>query len=88
MDNANSRANKTPDTETADRIMHAMIVKGITLKALERSTGISYTTLRRSLHQHRPDRRSLTVQELGNIANALNVQPSALMPAEFTKAAA
>ena len=72
-------ADKTADTEIADRIMHAMIVKGISLKALAAETGISYSTLRRSLHQTREDRRSFTVPQFLKIAEALAVQPSVLV---------
>lgn len=77
----------TDDIQVADKIMHAMIVKGITLKALSELTGISYTGLRRSLHQTRPDRRSFTLKEFHKIAEALTTPPSALLPEEWADAA-
>lgn len=80
MNNTRSRADNAADIQVADRIMHAMIVKGLTLKDLADETGISYSTLRRSLHQDRPDRRSITFQEFHKIAAALSLQPSALLP--------
>ena len=79
-------ADKTADTEIADRIMHAMIVKGISLKALAAETGISYSTLRRSFHQARADRRSFTVPQFLKIADALQVRPSALTPESLVTA--
>jgi lambda repressor-like predicted transcriptional regulator len=81
-------ANNTADVETADRILNALIVKGTNQKELAKGVGISYTTLRRSLHQERHDRRSLTIQELGNIATALGIQPSVLLPAKYTERSA
>ena len=75
-----TRADNSADVEIANRIMHAMIVKGYSLKALSAETGISYSTLRRSLHQSRDDARSFTFREFHHIASALEVQPSALMP--------
>jgi lambda repressor-like predicted transcriptional regulator len=72
-----------PDIEIANRILTALINKSMTLKALTEATGITYPTLRRSIQQDRPNRRSFTVSELGKVATALNVHPSTLMPAEF-----
>lgn len=83
MNNTQSRADNTTDIEIADRIMHAMIVKGTNLKALSADTGISYSTLRRSLHQQRDDRRSFTFREFNKISEALTIQPSALLPDKF-----
>lgn len=77
-----------PDLETAHRILNALIVKGVDQKALAQATGISLSTLRRSLDQKRPDRRSLTIQQLGLIASALEVPAAILLPAELTQDAA
>jgi lambda repressor-like predicted transcriptional regulator len=71
-----------PDVEIAKQIMNALIVKGSNLKALERATGISYSSLRRGLHQNRADRRSFTLREFHQIASALQVSPSTLLPDE------
>jgi len=88
MNNNEVRSDNTSaDNQIADRIMHAMIVKGITLKALSDKTGISYTGLRRSLHQTRPDRRSFTLKEFHKIADALTTPPAALLPEEWADAA-
>lgn len=76
------------DTETAHRILNALIVKGINQKSLAETTGISLSTLRRSLDQTRPDSRSLTIQQLGLIANALEVPAAILLPATLTQDAA
>lgn len=81
------RSDNTADIQIADRIMHAMIVKGITLKTLSEETGISYTGLRRSLHQTRPDKRSFTLKEFHKIAEALTTPPAALLPEEWADAA-
>lgn len=83
MNKPTSRADNSADIEIADRIMNAMIVKGISLKALSAEAGISYSNLRRSLHQTRPDRRSLSIQEFGRIAGALNIPASTLLPDEL-----
>lgn len=69
-------ANDATDSEIADRITNALIVKSVNVRALSEETGISYPTLRRSLSGG----RSLTFSEFGKIAHALNVQPSALLP--------
>lgn len=82
------RSDNSADIQIADRIMHAMIVKGISLKALSEKTGISYTGLRRSLHQARPDKRSFTLKEFHKIAEALTTPPSALLPEEWAEVAA
>lgn len=81
-------SDNSADIQIADRIMHAMIVKGITLKTLSELTGISYTGLRRSLHQTRPDKRSFTLKEFHKIAEALSTPPSALLPQEWAEVAA
>lgn len=72
--------NNSLDEAIANRIMDAMIVKGRTLKSLTEDTGIKYSTLRRSLHQNRPDRRGFTIREFLQIAVALEVEPSKLFP--------
>jgi len=72
-----------PDIEIANRILTALINKSMTLKALTEATGIKYPTLRRSIQQDRPNRRSFSVNELGKVAAALNVHPSTLMPDDF-----
>lgn len=69
-----------PDVEIANRIMNAMIVKGINLKGLSEATGIKYSTFRRSLHQSRTDRRSFNFREFHQIADALDVPASTLLP--------
>jgi len=77
----------TPDSEIADRILTALSDKDLTQEALAQEIGISYSTLRRSLEQHRGDRRSFTILELGKIASILDVSPAALLPATLTQAA-
>jgi len=72
------------DTEIGSRIANALIVKGTNVRALSDKTGISYPTLRRSL----TGGRSLTIRELGNIADALNISPSLLLPPSLTEVAA
>jgi len=72
------------DTEIANRITNALIVRGTNVKALSDATGIAYPTLRRSL----TGGRSLTFLEFTKIATAINVTPSALLPDELTRAAA
>ena len=80
-------ANSNTDTEIAERITHALIVRGIDKKSLAMRIGLSYSTLRRSLEQDRGDNRSFTIRELIKIAEVLNVQPSTLIPASiFTEA--
>lgn len=81
-------ADNSADVEIAHRIRNALIVNGIEHKALAEKSGLSYSTLRRSIDQNRDDRRSLTIQELGRIASALHVQPYALLPASITGCAA
>lgn len=77
---SNRNTTRHPDTEVADLVMNAIIVKGSNLTRLAQAACISYSTLRRSLHQERPDRRSFTVDELISIARALDVPASALLP--------
>lgn len=80
MTTSTVQPDNTADIQIADRIMHTMIVKGISLKTLSADTGISYTTLRRSLHQTRPDRRSFTFREFVTIAAALDMKTHDLLP--------
>jgi lambda repressor-like predicted transcriptional regulator len=75
---------ETTDTEIANRINNALIVKGTNARALSDATGIAYETLRRSLKGG----RSLTFREFDKIATAINVKPAALLPASMTKDAA
>ena len=78
----------TPDSEIAARILTVLSDKNLTQEALAQEIGLSYSTLRRSLEQHRGDRRSFTVLELGKIADTLGVAPAALLPATLTDVAA
>jgi lambda repressor-like predicted transcriptional regulator len=73
------------DIEIANRIMNAMIIKGTNLKALSEAASISHSTLRRSLHQSRPDRRSFSFREFHRIAAALKVPASTLLPDELAE---
>lgn len=83
--NTSQGATKAPaDTEIAERITNALIIKKINVRALSEETGISYPTLRRSLSGG----RSLTFQEFDKIASALKVQPSTLLPESFVAVAA
>lgn len=80
-------ASTTTDMEIAARITNGLIVRGIDKKSLAEKIGLSYSTLRRSLEQDRGDRRSLTILEIGKIANILEVSPAALLPETFKDAA-
>lgn len=81
--NTNGAADAT-DAEIGDRITNALVLKNVKIQALSDQTGISYPTLRRSLSGG----RSLTIREIGGIAAAIGVQPSALLPATLTGSAA
>jgi transcriptional regulator with XRE-family HTH domain len=70
----------TADTEIGNRIANALIIRGTNVKALSDETGIAYPTLRRSLKGG----RSLTIQDILKIADAINVSPSALLPDTIT----
>lgn len=83
-----SEATPTPDGDIANRILTALSDKNLTQEALAQEIGISYSTLRRGLEQHRGDRRSFTILELGKIAHALHVSPAELLPAELKQVAA
>lgn len=84
MANSQTGAEVAPDTEIAARITDTLSAKDMSLLALSEETGIAYPTLRRSIKAG----RSLSIQELGKIAHALNVQPSTLLPATLTGVAA
>ena len=71
------------DHQIAAKITNALIVKGISVLRLADDTGITYPTLRRSLK----GQRSLTFNEFGLIAQALEVQPSQLLPSEMVELA-
>ena len=83
MTTSKVRADNAADVDIANRIMNALIVKGISIKGLSEATGIAQHTIRRSLHQNRADRRSFKIQELESISAALNTPPSAFMPEAF-----
>jgi transcriptional regulator with XRE-family HTH domain len=72
------------DTQIADRISNALIIRNVTMQALSEKTGIAYPTLRRSLNGF----RSLTIREIGRIAEALNLPARTLMPPELVEAGA
>ena len=82
-----AEATQTPDSEIAARILTVLSDKNLTQEALAQEIGISYSTLRRGLEQHRGDRRSFSVLEIGKIADALNIHPSTLLPPALTEAA-
>lgn len=84
MTNTDHGAQPSADTEIAERITNALIVKNIKVLALSEETGIAYPTLRRSLKGG----RSLTFAEFAKIAAAIGVQPSALLPDSLTSRAA
>lgn len=71
------------EADLVHKITNALIVKGVSILTLSEETGIAYPTLRRSLK----GQRSLTFNEFGRIAQALNVSPSALLPDALAKAA-
>lgn len=82
-------ATQTVDSEIASNILKALKERGgITQEGLAQELGISYTTLRRSLEQHRNDRRSFSILELGKIADILDIHPSAIFPPELRGVAA
>ena len=78
---------QTPDSEIAARILAALSDNNLTQEALAQEIGISYSTLRRGLEQHRGDRKSFSILELSKIAEALSIHPSALLPPALTEAA-
>lgn len=80
MTTSKVQADNAADVDIANKIMNALIVKGLNIKTLSEASGIKEHTIRHSLHQSRADHRSLTFREFHRIAEALQVQPSALMP--------
>jgi transcriptional regulator with XRE-family HTH domain len=84
MTTQQSDGNTAADTEIAERINNALIVKKLSVRTLSDETGISYPTLRRSLKGG----RSLSFQEFYKIAAVIGVQPSALAPDTLTGVAA
>ncbi|UVK58434.1 helix-turn-helix DNA binding domain protein [Arthrobacter phage GlobiWarming] len=72
------------DSKIAGLIEAALGAADMSMLALSERTGIPYPTLRRSIKAG----RSLTIQELGKIADALEVAPATLLPASLTQDAA
>lgn len=72
------------DAQVAERINTVLTNKNVYVTTLSETTGIADKTLRRSLS----GKRSLTISELGVIAEALQVSPSTLLPATHTGTAA
>lgn len=83
MNKTSPGLNPAPDAEVAHKITNALIIKGISVHRLSEETGITYPTLRRSLK----GQRSLTFNEFGRIAQALEVRPSHLLPSEMVELA-
>jgi len=83
MSTSQGAENAATDTEIAERITNALIVKQTNVRALSDATGIAYPTLRRSLSGG----RSLTFLEFTKIAAAINVKPAALLPDSLKDAA-
>jgi len=81
-------ATRDADSEIARKITNALIVRGIDKKSLAEKIGVSYTTLRRRLEQERGDRQSFTIQQLGMIAEVLEVDTAALLPTNMLHQAA
>jgi len=82
---ASQEAVQQPATQTeVDLINTELDARDISMNALADQTGIPYATLRRSLKAG----RALNLSELRKIAATLGVQPSQLLPAEFTRDAA
>lgn len=82
-----TEATSTPDSDIADRIRGILSDKNLTHEDLAQEIGISYSTLRRSLEQHRGDSRSLSIRELGKIAKVLDIPAWTLVPAELKQPA-
>jgi lambda repressor-like predicted transcriptional regulator len=83
MANTNNTGTIAAETEI-DLISKTLNDKGISMNALADQTGIPYSSIRRSLKSDRP----LNLIEIRKIAAALNVQPSALLPADLSRDAA
>ena len=75
MAKTTSGASVAADAEIAERIRTALDDAGMSALALSDSVSIAYKTLDRSLKGI----RTLTVQELGRIADALGTAPSDLL---------
>jgi lambda repressor-like predicted transcriptional regulator len=88
MNNSEAAGASRDDVFIAHQIRNALIVQGTNQTELANKTGIKYTTIRRSLDQTRDDCRSLTVQEIGKIAEALRIPPAILLPEHFREVAA
>lgn len=84
MNTSQTGANDAIDTQIAEKITNALIVKKINVRALSDATGLAYPTLRRSLSGG----RSLTFHEFGRIADAIAVKRSDLLPTTLTGDAA
>ncbi len=65
--------------EIADRISNALITKNVPASFLAERTDMSYKQVRATLKGD----RSLTVVEFRQIAEAINVKPSTLLPDTF-----
>ena len=65
--------------EVADRITNALITKNVPATVLAERTDMSIKQVRASLKGH----RSLTVEEFHQIADAIEVSPSSLLPSRF-----
>ena len=77
--------NKTAtDAEIGERISNALIVKNSNAKALSAETGIAYNRLRTALKGE----KSLTVNEIGKIADAIKVRPAVFLPDSFGRRSA
>lgn len=72
------------DAEIAERIQTVLANRNVRITTLSEQTGIADKTLRRSLSGG----RSLTIRELGTIAEALDVSPAALLPQTHTQVVA
>lgn len=71
------------DSEIAARIQTVLANQNVRITTLSEQTGIADKTLRRSLSGG----RSLTIRELGTIAEALDVSPAVLLPQTHTMSA-
>ena len=66
----------TLESELTHKINNALIIRGMSILQLSEASGIKYTTLYRSLR----NQRTLNFNEFERIADALNVEASALLP--------
>jgi transcriptional regulator with XRE-family HTH domain len=82
-----TEATPTPDSEIADLIREALSDKNLTQEELAQKIGISYSSLRRGLEQHRGDCRSFTILQLIKIASVLDLPASRLVPAQLKQPA-